>query len=77
MRKSNNCNLFSKVKFDIAIALIIGDATETALIKKDKLITRHKIPVVKQANGSVCKMPFNSTNKYALTIECPDARPHN
>jgi sodium/potassium-transporting ATPase subunit alpha len=50
-----------------------GDASESALIKffqpiQDILETRSKFPVVQCSDGSKAKMPFNSVNKFALTI---------
>lgn len=50
-----------------------GDASETALIKffqpiEDIEATRAKYTLVKDSEGKNCKMPFNSTNKYAFLI---------
>ena len=61
-------------------ATVIGDASETALVKfyqpiEDISITRGYYPFGKTKDGSDSKMPFNSTNKYALSIvkqEGPD-----
>ena len=61
-------------------ASVIGDASETALIKFYQTIeeigtTRALYPSGKSKDGSESKMPFNSTNKYALNIvrqEGPD-----
>lgn len=52
---------------------MIGDASETALVKFFQPIeeigaTRSRRKVVNLDDGSLAKMPFNSTNKYALTI---------
>ena len=51
----------------------IGDASETALIKffqpvQSINLTRANYPIVKLDDGSEAKMPFNSTNKFALNI---------
>ena len=50
----------------------IGDASETALIKffqpiEDILETRTRYPLLK-VNGVDARVPFNSTNKFALSI---------
>ena len=58
---------------------VIGDASETALVKfyqplEDVGVTRKLYPLGKGKDGE-SKMPFNSTNKYALSIvrqEGPD-----
>lgn len=52
---------------------VIGDASETALVKffqpiEEIGVTRGRRKVVQLDDGSLAKMPFNSTNKYALTI---------
>jgi sodium/potassium-transporting ATPase subunit alpha len=52
---------------------VIGDASETALVKffqpiEDVVATRGRRKIVTLDDGSLAKMPFNSTNKYALTI---------
>ena len=54
-------------------APVIGDASETALVKfyqpiEDIQSTRGLYPFGKCKDGSDSKMPFNSTNKYALSI---------
>ena len=59
--------------FKYATASVIGDASETALVKfyqpiEDVLKTRSFYPMGKSKDGSESKMPFNSTNKYALSI---------
>lgn len=51
----------------------LGDASETALIKffqpiEDILETRAKFPTLKMGDGSESKLPFNSTNKFAINI---------
>ena len=66
--------------FKYANASVIGDASETALVKfyqpiEDIGSTRSLYPYGSSADGSDSKMPFNSTNKYALSIvkqEGPD-----
>lgn len=82
----------SEAKFDISEedkrkpgfkymnASVIGDASETALVKfyqpiQEISVTRNLYPIGKCKDGSESKMPFNSTNKYALSIvksEGPD-----
>lgn len=82
----------SEAKFDISdeqrkhkdfkytTASVIGDASETALVKfyqpiEDIMKTRSLYKFAKSKDGSEAKMPFNSTNKYALSIieqEGPD-----
>ena len=54
-------------------APVIGDASETALIKfyqpiEDITETRNKFPLGKCQDDSDSKLLFNSVNKYALTI---------
>ena len=61
-------------------APVIGDASETALVKfyqpiEDIGKTRGFYPYGICKDGTDSKMPFNSTNKYALSIvkqEGPD-----
>ena len=61
-------------------APVIGDASETALVKfyqpiEDVQQTRSFYPYGVNKDGTDSKMPFNSTNKYALSIvkqEGPD-----
>lgn len=77
--------LSSEAKFDIPKgtdtsrdfnwleAPVIGDASETALVKffqpiEDIEVTRTKYKFVTLKDGSLAKMPFNSTNKFALSI---------
>ena len=62
-----------KPGFKYAEAPVIGDASETALVKfyqpiEDILKTRSFYQFAKCGDGSEAKMPFNSTNKYALSI---------
>jgi sodium/potassium-transporting ATPase subunit alpha len=67
--------------FRYANASVIGDASETALVKfyqpiEDIGKTRALYSLGKCKDGSESKMPFNSTNKYALSIvkqPTPDA----
>lgn len=52
---------------------VFGDASETALVKffqpiEDITVTRNRHPSLKMADGSLTKMPFNSTNKFAINI---------
>ena len=59
--------------FKYATAPVIGDASETALVKfyqpiEDILKTRALYSFGKTDDNSDAKMPFNSTNKYALSI---------
>jgi sodium/potassium-transporting ATPase subunit alpha len=61
---------------------VIGDASETALIKfyqpiEDINKTRSNYPFGKCKDGSDSKMPFNSTNKYALSIVRQQGINHN
>lgn len=66
--------------FQYATAQVLGDASETALVKfyqpiEDIGKTRSLYKFAKAKDGSDAKMPFNSTNKYALSIveqEGPD-----
>ena len=61
-------------------ANVIGDASETALVKfyqpiEEITVTRGLYPYGNSKDGGESKMPFNSTNKYALSIvksEGPD-----
>jgi len=60
-------------QFRYANAYVMGDASETALIKfyqpiEDINLTRSIYPFGKCKDGSDSKMPFNSTNKYALSV---------
>lgn len=59
--------------FKYNTASVIGDASETALVKfyqplEDIGKTRSAYSLGKCKDGSEAKMPFNSTNKYALSI---------
>jgi sodium/potassium-transporting ATPase subunit alpha len=59
--------------FKYANASVMGDASETALVKfyqpiEDIMKTRALYSLGKCKDGSDSKMPFNSTNKYALSI---------
>lgn len=50
-----------------------GDASESGLIKFFQPIgdiqkTREQFPIVRDTEGKLCQMPFNSTNKYAFSI---------
>lgn len=59
--------------FKYMTAPVIGDASETALVKfyqpiEDIMKTRSLYKFAKSKDGSEAKMPFNSTNKYALSI---------
>ncbi len=75
----------SEAKFDVSDEMmrqpgfkwsespVLGDASETALVKffqpiEDIEVTRSKYKTAVCKDGSIAKMPFNSTNKYALTI---------
>lgn len=66
--------------FKYANAPVMGDASQTALVKfyqpiEDIGKTRSHYKLGKCKDGSDSKMPFNSTNKYALSIvkqEGPD-----
>ena len=58
--------------FKYANAIVMGDASETALVKfyqpiEDIAKTRALYELAKGKDG-VAKMPFNSTNKYALSV---------
>jgi len=60
----------------------MGDASETALVKfyqpiEDIITTRNLYPFGKCKDGSDSKMPFNSTNKYALSIVRQDGPDHH
>ena len=59
--------------FKYMTAPVIGDASQTALVKfyqpiEDIMKTRSLYKFAKSKDGSEAKMPFNSTNKYALSI---------
>ena len=63
----------SQPNFKYNNAPVIGDASETALIKfyqpiEDIATTRSFYPLGRCKDGSDSKMPFNSTNKYALSV---------
>lgn len=50
-----------------------GDASESGLIKffqpiSDVAKMRDQFPVIKDLQGRDCRLPFNSTNKYAFSI---------
>ena len=50
-----------------------GDASESGLIKffqpiSDIAKIRQQYPVTKDFEGKDCRLPFNSTNKYAFSI---------
>lgn len=58
-----------------------GDASESGLIKfyqpiADITTIRAQYPIIKDYEGKECRLPFNSTNKYAFSIneyETPDS----
>lgn len=59
--------------FKYATCPVIGDASETALVKfyqpiEEITITRARYGPAFCGDKSPAKMPFNSTNKYALSI---------
>ena len=59
--------------FKYATCPVIGDASETALVKfyqpiEEISVTRARYGPAHNKDGSPAKMPFNSTNKYALSI---------
>jgi len=60
---------------------VIGDASETALVRffqaiEDIKITRARHPLA-MVNGTECRVAFNSTNKFALSIvEYPTPNSH-
>lgn len=66
--------------FKYSSAPVIGDASETALVKfyqpiEDIGKTRSLYSLGRCKDGSESKMPFNSSNKYALSVvrqEGPD-----
>ena len=75
----------SEAKFDISEEMVrepgfkymnapvMGDASETALVKfyqplEDIIQTRALYSMGKCKDGSESRMPFNSANKYALSI---------
>lgn len=50
-----------------------GDASESGLIKffqpiEDVNSIRQRFPVVRDKENRECRLPFNSTNKYAFSI---------
>lgn len=50
-----------------------GDASESGLIKffqpiSDIAKTREQYPIVRDSENKECRLPFNSTNKYAFSI---------
>lgn len=84
----------SEAKFDItdealkdpgfryANASVMGDASQTALVKfyqpiEDIGLTRSLYTLGKCKDGSESKMPFNSTNKYALSIIKQEGADHH
>jgi sodium/potassium-transporting ATPase subunit alpha len=44
-----------------------GDASEAALLKCMELVT-HDVKGIRQKNRKVCEVPFNSTNKYQVSV---------
>ena len=61
---SKNCNIFREVN---------GDASEAALLKCMELVLGDVMSIRKR-NMKVCEIPFNSTNKYQISIhETEDA----
>lgn len=50
-----------------------GDASESGLIKffqpiSDITKTRDQYPCVRDATGTECRLPFDSVNKYAYSV---------
>ena len=63
-------------------APVIGDASETALVKfyqpiEDVITTRSQFPFGKCEDNSDSKLPFNSVNKYALSIVRQEGADHH
>lgn len=68
--------------FKYMTAPVIGDASETALVKfyqpiEDINKTRSLYSFASTEDGSDAKMPFNSTNKYALSMIAQDGPDHH
>ncbi|KAL4479698.1 hypothetical protein ABPG73_017919 [Tetrahymena malaccensis] len=66
-------SLLDKNDIDYLTCPVIGDATETGLIRFYQYISdvnkfRDRFKVVRNSDGTQAKMPFNSSVKFALTI---------
>ncbi|KAL4447136.1 hypothetical protein ABPG74_013988 [Tetrahymena malaccensis] len=66
-------SLLDKADIDYLTCPVIGDATETGLIRFYQYISdvnkfRDRFKVVRNSDGTQAKMPFNSSVKFALTI---------
>ncbi|CAN2388096.1 potassium:proton exchanging ATPase activity [Pristimantis euphronides] len=50
---------------------VVGDASETALLKFSEVLTG-KVMNIRNENRKVCEIPFNSSNKFQLSIHETD-----
>ncbi|KAM8926977.1 potassium-transporting ATPase alpha chain 2 [Pelodytes ibericus] len=55
--------------------IVVGDASETALLKFSEILTGD-VMSIREKNKKVCEIPFNSTNKFQLSIHESDD-PHD
>lgn len=69
------CCLCSKAEFcsgqeniPIATRLTIGDASESAILKFMEAVQNCDVMTVREQNPKIAEIPFNSTNKFHLTI---------
>ncbi|XP_073441081.1 potassium-transporting ATPase alpha chain 2 [Dendrobates tinctorius] len=51
--------------------VVVGDASETALLKFSEVLTKN-VMNIRSHNRKVCEIPFNSTNKFQLSIHETD-----
>ncbi|KAM3922203.1 potassium-transporting ATPase alpha chain 2 [Leptodactylus fuscus] len=51
--------------------VVVGDASETALLKFSEVITGD-VMSIRHKNRKICEIPFNSTNKFQLSIHETD-----
>jgi len=47
---------------------VVGDASEAAILKCTELSTEGKVMEFRKNNKKVCEIPFNSSNKYQVSI---------
>uniref|UniRef100_A0A8C6XNM9 Sodium/potassium-transporting ATPase subunit alpha n=1 Tax=Naja naja TaxID=35670 RepID=A0A8C6XNM9_NAJNA len=61
------CEIFTEVNFQNLQRIVVGDASETALVKFSEVVLGDVMDIRKR-NRKVAEIPFNSTNKFQLSI---------
>lgn len=61
------CEIFTEVNFQNLQRIVVGDASETALLKFSEVVLGDVMDIRKR-NRKVAEIPFNSTNKFQVTF---------